>query len=266
MLDYPAVLVQMDFLAGNKAHHRRRLMKRAIEQLPKETKERVWKLQRGKGEHEVDKILGVNTQTVGVGDGLAIALFLEVARINHSCRPNAYYRFHASHLTMEIVSHSTIEAGDEITLNYAPLGMTYPQRTRFLKENWDIECTCSLCLSEEHDIKDSETARRQMEELRDTMLDARTNKFYNDAITIAKDWWYFCGLEGLLPLEMEYHDILADLYALKGDLENAIRYARMALDGWVRLGSVDSGQLENSRAVLMRLWAEQEAKIARLGA
>src|SRR3954454_7289345 len=97
----------------------------------------------------------------------------------------------------------------------APLGLNYPQRLRFLKENWDIDCTCPLCNSEEHEIKDSETSRRQMEELRDTLLDARKNGFYNDALTIAKDWKYFCELENLAPLEMEYHDILADLYRLK---------------------------------------------------
>ncbi|KAK0641914.1 hypothetical protein B0T16DRAFT_420722 [Cercophora newfieldiana] len=95
-------------------------------------------------------------------------------------------------------------------------------------------------------------------------MDARKNKFYNDTLTIAKDWNYNCELENLAPLEMEYHDILADLYGLKGDLENAVRYARMSLDGWGRFGSVDYGQLENARRTFMRLWSEQEAKNEKL--
>jgi len=80
MVDLPAVLVSMEFLAGNKAHHRRRLMKRAMEQLPRETRERIERLARGGAKHEVDAIFGTNTNTVVMGDGsLAVGLFLEVA-------------------------------------------------------------------------------------------------------------------------------------------------------------------------------------------
>lgn len=51
-----------------------------MEQLPVETKERVWRLQRGRGGNELERIFGINTETVGVGgDGLHVGLFLEVA-------------------------------------------------------------------------------------------------------------------------------------------------------------------------------------------
>ncbi|KAK0627923.1 hypothetical protein B0T14DRAFT_552734 [Immersiella caudata] len=255
--------MSMEYLASSKAHHRRRLMKAAMEQLPRDTKEKIAGLQRGKGGHEVDRIFGVNTHTVGMEGGLYVGLFLEVARINHSCRPNAYYRFHGDRLTMEIVSHSAIEAGAEVLINWSdtPLGMPHKDRRRFLKENWDIDCECSLCRAQESQISDSEAARKQMEDLPQTMMEARTNKFYKDAITIANDWMYYCEFEGLSPLQMELWDILADLHNLKGDLESAIRYARMALDGWVKFGSVDDSQLENAKEALMRLWKKGEERV-----
>ncbi|KAK4445458.1 hypothetical protein QBC34DRAFT_472363 [Podospora aff. communis PSN243] len=261
MVDYPAVLMSMEYLASSKAHHRRRLMRKAMEQLPGETREGIDALQRGKGGHEVDRIFGVNTYTVGMEGGLYVGLFLGVARINHSCRPNAYYRFHGDRLTVEIVSHSAIEPGDEILINYTPTGMPHTDRRRFLHENWDIDCSCSLCRANETTISDSEAARKQMDDLRETMMEARTNKFYKDAITIANDWMYYCEFEGLSPLQMELWDILADLNFLRGDLDNAIRYARMALDGWVKLGSVDDTQLENAREMVMKLWKEAEERV-----
>jgi hypothetical protein len=142
-----------------------------------------------------------------------------------------------------------------------PLGMAHADRRRFLLENWDIDCSCSLCRAEQTAISDSEAARKQMDDLRGTMVEARTNKFYKDAITIANDWMYYCEFEGLSPLQMELWDILADLHFLKGDLESAIRYARMALDGWVKFGSVDDSQLESAREMVMKLWKEAEERV-----
>jgi len=138
--------------------------------------------------------------------------------------------------------------------------MKHEERRRFLQQNWGLDCTCSLCRASEADIADSEGRRRNIEELRETMIDARKNKFYKDAITIAGDWLFYCEEEGLAPVMVEYYDILADLYELNGDLENATRNARLALDGWVRFGSVDDAQLEHARETLVRLWEKEEAK------
>lgn len=55
------------------------------------------------------------------------------------------------------------------------------------------------------------------------------------------------------PLMPEYHSILADLYHLQRDMVNATRYARMAVDGWAKLGSVDDEQLVQASLFLDRL-------------
>lgn len=81
MVDYPALLISEEFLRETgregKGHLRRRMVKRAIEQLPEITREKVWGLMRGPGKYEVDAIMGVNLKGLeGVGSGANSALAL----------------------------------------------------------------------------------------------------------------------------------------------------------------------------------------------
>lgn len=108
MVDVPAVLIAISFLAEMKPHHRRRILKQAIKQLPEETRNEVYGLHRSSGPHEVDAILGPNSNTVMLAeDEVHVGLFPKAAvchgtglclgvgitwltyrqRINHSCRP-----------------------------------------------------------------------------------------------------------------------------------------------------------------------------------
>lgn len=132
--------------------------------------------------------------------------------------------------------------------------MKHDARRKYLRDNWGFDCGCSLCRASEVEVSDSEGRRRQMNDLRETMLDARSNGYYKDAIAIAGDWLNFSDWEGLPLLMAEYHDVLADLYLLKGDMANATRYARMAVDEWVRFGSVDEARVEAASALLEKLY------------
>lgn len=132
--------------------------------------------------------------------------------------------------------------------------MKHAPRRKYLSDNWNFDCACSLCRGNEIEISESEGRRRQMNDLRSTMLDARSNGYYKDAIAIAGDWKDFSEWEDLPLLMPEYHDVLADLYLLKGDLANATRYARMAADEWVRFGSVDDTRVEAASGMLKKLY------------
>lgn len=169
---------------------------------------------------------------------------------------------------MEVISYLAIEPGEEIVMScelplqphahgYAdceitdvPLSMAREPRRAYLRQNWDFDCGCALCRASEFDISESEGRRKQMDSLQETLADARSNGYYKDAIAIAGDYLDFCGWEELPPLMPEHHATLADLYVLANDAINATRYARMAMDGWVRLGSVDDEPLEKARTVL----------------
>jgi len=80
MVDVPAVLIAVSFLAETKPHHRRRLLKQALNQLPEETRSRSYGLGRSSSKYEVDAIMGPNSNTVVVADDqVHVGLFTEVA-------------------------------------------------------------------------------------------------------------------------------------------------------------------------------------------
>jgi hypothetical protein len=80
MVDLPAVLIGLEFLADTKPHHRRRILKQAFKQLPAETQNKVYGLHRGTSQYEVDSILGPNSNTVVLAEGeVHVGLFTEAA-------------------------------------------------------------------------------------------------------------------------------------------------------------------------------------------
>lgn len=106
------------------------------------------------------------------------------------------------------------------------------------------------------------------------MLHAKSEGFYQDAINILKDWLDFAEVEGLLPLMGEYHGVMAELYLVLAErgspggkevdrdlaLRGALREARMAVDAWVRLGSVDGGKTDDARVFLERIFKLKERR------
>ncbi|KAK3338597.1 hypothetical protein B0H65DRAFT_479552 [Neurospora tetraspora] len=308
MVDYPALLISEEFLRETgregKGHLRRRMVKRAIEQLPEITREKVWGLMRGPGKYEVDAIMGVNLKGLeGVGSGAnsalalleeprteehgesyaaegVMGLFAEVARINHSCRPNARLRFVENRATMEVISYRPISPGEEISISYTALTLSPSDRHHFLKQNHQFTCHCPLCtsLSDDPSAKtltaESHSRRTHLQEVFDTMLHAKGEGFYQDAINILKDWLDFAEVEGLLPLMGEYHGTMAELYLLlaergspgdkevdrEGALRQALREARMAVDAWVKLRSVDGRKTEEARVFLEKVFKLKERR------
>jgi hypothetical protein len=80
MVDVPAVLIGISFLADTKPHHRRRLIKQAMTQLPEETRSKIYNLYRSSSKYEIDAILGPNSNTVMVAeDEVHVGVFAEVA-------------------------------------------------------------------------------------------------------------------------------------------------------------------------------------------
>ncbi|KAL1836193.1 hypothetical protein VTJ49DRAFT_5460 [Mycothermus thermophilus] len=256
MVDVPAVLIQIAFLADTKPHHRRRILKQAINQLPEETRNKVYQLHRGSAKYEIDAILGPNSNTVMLAETeVHVGVFPEVARINHSCRP----KFSERRLTMEIVAYREIKPGEEILISYVPLETPVEQRKRYLKENWGFECTCSLCRGSEEELENSESWRRKTKSLKETIADAKSTGYYKDAIVMTEELLMFSEWDRVPPFMPDYHDTLAHLYYLNGNMANATRYARMAMDGWVKFGSVDDEDLEKARVFLEHLARLNEA-------
>jgi hypothetical protein len=140
-----------------------------------------------------------------------------------------------------------------LTVKDVPLETPIKTRRQYLKDNWGFDCTCSLCRGPDSDIEDSESWRRKLKSLRETIADARSQGYYQDAITMTEELLQFSEWDRSPVFMPEYHDALADLYFLNGDMVNATKYARMAVDGWARFGSVDDEGLEKARLFLSQL-------------
>lgn len=115
------------------------------------------KLQRrGYAKNEAKQIAGVGLRfqlnafkTASLEDAAqrnkwARTLFATVARLNHSCTPNAHCHYRPSSGAQLAYSIRDIEAGEEIEISY--LNITLPQAERQAKaQNWGFKCTCPAC-------------------------------------------------------------------------------------------------------------------------
>ncbi|KAH9023962.1 hypothetical protein EDB85DRAFT_2150804 [Lactarius pseudohatsudake] len=77
------------------------------------------------------------------------AVFETFSRINHSCCPNAMFRWDKETFSGEIRAMRPISEGEEVTISYfqeilEPGAVTHG-RQKFLLEGYNFKCTCSIC-------------------------------------------------------------------------------------------------------------------------
>jgi hypothetical protein len=127
-------------------------------------------------------------------------------------------------------------------------------RRKYLKQVWGFDCSCHLCSSnDEAEISDSDHRRQRVGELRESIMQASSEQYFENALVIAHEWLQVAELEGIPPLLPEYYDIVARLSYDVGDLQEAKKYAQLALDGWTKFGSVDDTDLETAREYVREL-------------
>ncbi|KAI0044065.1 SET domain-containing protein [Auriscalpium vulgare] len=72
-------------------------------------------------------------------------VFNDISRINHSCVPNAVFRWDGDSLTFEIRALRPIAPGEEVTLSYVHACALYDERRSDLQQRYGFTCTCSSC-------------------------------------------------------------------------------------------------------------------------
>ncbi|KAM0273575.1 hypothetical protein ACHAQH_008238 [Verticillium albo-atrum] len=236
---------------------RETFFKRALSHLPEDTQKLLANLAHSDGGDPLTPIYDiVTTNTCGVflGDNVAhIGLFPEVSRLNHACRPNAFFRFSQRTLTMQVVAYRDIRPGEEITINYAPLGMPHNIRKKYLFDNYGFHCRCSLCQAPPEVRSAADARRMRIVEVRADMRKAHDKGKLADAIKYAEELLGLSEAEGLTPLLHEYHEILASIYLEQLDIPNARKYGQLTLDGWIRFKSVDSFHVEAVRGFMRQI-------------
>lgn len=92
-----------------------------------------------------------------------IGIFPKIARINHSCRPNAGNAWSDSRNARVIYAYRDIEEGEEITVSYIPLIKSKKERNQRL-EQYGFECTCEACALDAEKSKESDKNRWRISE------------------------------------------------------------------------------------------------------
>ena len=113
--------------------------------------------------HSMSSVVGSskNVNTVNHNDGnklktlsveeqrVNISLFMQASAVNHSCAPNATYRY-VSKDCLELVSLSDIAANTEVSISYGPMGgvHTLQNRQKILLHQYLFTCKCNVCIEE----------------------------------------------------------------------------------------------------------------------
>lgn len=91
-------------------------------------------------------------------------IFLETARINHSCRPNCQHAWNEKLQRMQVHVVRRIDEGEEFTLSYI-LGGPSEERQEHLREYFGFSCACELCSLTGPEKRDSDSRLRKAQEL-----------------------------------------------------------------------------------------------------
>ncbi|KAL2256493.1 hypothetical protein VTK26DRAFT_1588 [Humicola hyalothermophila] len=262
MIDFPALVVRLGFI--NEEQHtqrqKRRLMQKGVSQLPAARKGAVMGLARSRGGDLILDILQTNGFGIEIGGVQHLALFPEGSRINHNCRPNAYWRYVNSNMAMEVVALRDIRAGEEIAHSYAPLGNTYQQRKAILQA-WGFRCSCPLCTASPAERDASDRRRERLVEIHGILGQASE---LGDSRRIGQLVLEAVGLiekEELEPQLVEYYQQFAKAYIMTGDFGRAREFVKLADQLWVLYGGEEHENVEGMRQLWQALEeAERDAE------
>ncbi|KAI0532073.1 hypothetical protein GGR58DRAFT_523593 [Xylaria digitata] len=186
----------------------------------------------------IEDILGTNSFSYTLGGDSHMALYPEVARINHACKPNAFVRFSATSFDVKVVAFRDIEIGEEITISYIPMNLPREKRQRDLRR-WGFECTCSLCTASKTEIAASDYRREKIASLQEEVLKAIGELDGTTAVRAAHEILALVKAEDIPTMVASQYEVLARLFWKAGDTETATQYAQQSLDTLIDLGYID---------------------------
>ncbi|KAL0952390.1 hypothetical protein HGRIS_006666 [Hohenbuehelia grisea] len=125
---------------------------------------------------------GVTIEPERGAAGTFSAVCEKLSRINHSCSPNSSRRWSSSSFSMQFYASRDIQAGEEITIQYAELLSTAASRKAELAP-YDVICKCDSCMNPtESDIRRQEIQKYKPISPDDVMKWAYNRQLPNDYI------------------------------------------------------------------------------------
>lgn len=104
------------------------------------------------------------TLTAKPAPSTASFIFSRIARINHSCAPNADHAMDWSSLKMTVYATTAIEPAAEICIEYQAglVQKTRDERREALKRDFGFDCHCSVCSQTGEALHNSDSRRREI--------------------------------------------------------------------------------------------------------
>ncbi|QDS71708.1 hypothetical protein FKW77_008461 [Venturia effusa] len=126
---------------------------RAVRKLPRRSEKKFMDLWGHFGGDPIEDIINTNSFAIDMWDDKEEtaynAVFPEISRLNHDCRPNAHYYFDTESLTQHVHALRTILPGEELTISYIDPALVRSERQEKLELSWGFQCSCSLCTQPE---------------------------------------------------------------------------------------------------------------------
>ncbi|KAI0326497.1 hypothetical protein GY45DRAFT_1226985, partial [Cubamyces sp. BRFM 1775] len=96
---------------------------------------------------------------LGSSNRLYGAVCKDISRINHSCTPNAVYRFDPTSFTFEVRALHPIPHASQIFISYIDPALSRAQRQEALLSSYGFACACPACSLTGAALTQSETRR-----------------------------------------------------------------------------------------------------------
>ena len=139
----------------------KRELEEKVESLPSKVKQDYFNLS-NVFPTEVDAVGIFMTNCFDIDDGKGSALYINLARINHSCYPNCkqkYYFDNINNILIEkLICIQNIHLHEEITVSYINPLQSTNDRQELLLKNYCFKCDCFLCNA----VNNNPTLRRFM--------------------------------------------------------------------------------------------------------
>lgn len=107
---------------------------------------------------EISLLVGIyQTNSYRLGDSEPYGgLFLTIARLNHSCRPNCHHIWRSDLKEMLVIATQDICIGEELCTTYGPSQfLPTAGRQEYLLDQFSFMCQCDMCLESNHNGGDN---------------------------------------------------------------------------------------------------------------
>jgi hypothetical protein len=176
------------------------------------------------------------------------AIFPLVARLNHSCRPNAQHAWNEARGIEVVHAVRDIQEGEELTLSYLAGGPS-KERQGSLKEYFGFDCACEACSLPAAELKASDARLQRAQKLDEAIGDPRRVRHLPDrALADCKALLDVYRDEVIFDLRLPrlYYDAF-QIAAMHADAARASVFANACADARAVCEGEDSEEVKRMR-------------------